>query len=165
MPARGHINFALQSFRIDQLIGKTLDDALAPSGLSPNDFAILSVLRLVAPIRSTQLAEILRMRPTSLSTRLAALQRRRLVRRRRDKLDGRARLVELTRLGDRKVKSCFPAFNAFITSVEQGLGARLGDIQDGLAELERAVEQTASAARGDSVDRNAAPSAASTSRL
>jgi DNA-binding MarR family transcriptional regulator len=142
MPARGHVNFALQVFRINQLVGKSLDDALAASGLDSGDFAVLSLLRLVQPVRSTALAEILRMRPTSLSTRLAALERRRLVRRRRDELDGRARLVELTRLGDGKVQSCFPAFGSFIASVEKQLGGRLGDVQDALAELEHALGET-----------------------
>lgn len=143
MPARGHVNFALQVFRINHLLAKSLDDALAASGLDSGDFAVLSVLRLVQPIRSTALAEILRMRPTSLSTRLAALQRRRLVRRRRDEVDGRARLVELTRLGDRKVQSCVPSFRAFVASVEKRLGGRLGDVQDGLSDLEHALDEKA----------------------
>jgi DNA-binding MarR family transcriptional regulator len=149
MPARGHINFALQTFRINQLLGESLDKALAPSGLGSGDFAILSVLRLVGPIRSTALAEILRMPPTSLSTRLAVLQRRRLVRRRRDELDGRARLVELTSLGDRKVRSCFEPFRSFVESVEARLGGRLGEVQDSLADLERALE---TASRTDAVE-------------
>ncbi len=143
MPTGGHVNFALQVFRVDQLLGRTLDDALSPTGLDSSEFAVLSVLRLVAPIRPTALAEILRIPPTSLSTRLAALERRRLVRRRRDDLDGRARLVELTTLGDRKVRSCFPAFEAFVRDVEQRLGGRLADVQDALEDLERALEQNA----------------------
>jgi DNA-binding MarR family transcriptional regulator len=140
MPARGHVNFALQTFRINQLVGKAMNDALAPAGLGSGDFAILSVLRLVQPIRSTELAEILRMPPTSLSTRLAVLQRRRLVRRHRDESDGRARLVELTKLGERKVLACFEPFRSFITTVEGRLGERLGGVQDALAELERALD-------------------------
>jgi DNA-binding MarR family transcriptional regulator len=151
VPARGHFNFALQVFRVNQLLAKSLDDALAASGLDSGDFAVLSVLRLVQPIRSTELAEILRMRPTSLSTRLAALQRRRLVRRRRDEVDGRARLVELTRLGDRKVQSSVPSFAAFIASFEERLGGRLGDVQDALADLEHALE----APKDDSTSRGA----------
>jgi DNA-binding MarR family transcriptional regulator len=143
VPARGHVNFALQVFRVNQLVGRGIDDALAGVHLDSGDFAVLSVLRLVQPIRSTALAEILRMRPTSLSTRLAALERRRLVRRRRDELDGRARLVEVTRLGERKVLACFEPFQAFVKSVESRLGGRLGDVQDGLAELEVALDDAA----------------------
>jgi len=145
MPTGGHVNVALQVFRVGQLLGRALDQALAPSGLDGRDFAVLSVLRLVAPIQSTALADVLRMPPTSLSTRLAALERRGLVRRRRGDVDGRARLVELTEVGDERVRACFPAFGALVRSVEQRLDSRLADVQNALADLEQALEERVSA--------------------
>jgi DNA-binding MarR family transcriptional regulator len=146
VPVGGHVNVALQVFRTSHLLGQALDDALEPTDLDGDEFAVLSVLRVVQPVGSHALAEILKMPPASLTTRLGKLERRRLVRRRRETSPGRPSSFELTAAGERKVDACYPIFGDFIRTVEGSLGDRLRAVQDALADLERALEKLAAPA-------------------
>ena len=141
MPAGGHVNVALQVFRISQLVGDALDAALEPVELEGDTFAVLSVLRTVQPVRPAELAGVLKMPPTSLSSRLTKLENRKLIRRRPGKSDARARLLELTAQGERKLEACGPIFFAFVRAVEGRLGDRLLAVQDALADLEQVLEE------------------------
>jgi DNA-binding MarR family transcriptional regulator len=141
VPVGGHVNVALQVFRINYLVGQALDEALEPIELDGEEFAVLSVLRVVQPTEARGLAEILKMPSGALSARLAKLERRRLVRHRRDKSAGRGRLFELTALGDRKVQACYPIFGEFVRTIEAKLGPQLRTVQDALGDLELALEQ------------------------
>jgi DNA-binding MarR family transcriptional regulator len=140
VPEGGRVNVALQVFRIGQLVGDALDVALEPVELNGDQFAVLSVLRVWQPIKPAGLADVLKMPSSSLSRRLDRLERQGLLRRRTDESDGRAKVVELTPEGDRKVRACYPLFHEFVLSVEGRLGRRLGAIQDALDELQTALE-------------------------
>jgi DNA-binding MarR family transcriptional regulator len=143
VPVGGHVNVALQAFRVNHLIGLALDEALKPIDLDGEEFAVLSVLRVVQPVQAPELADILKL-PKTLPARLAKLERRRLVRHRLEKSSGRAKLYELTALGDRKVQACYPIFGQFVQTIEAELGERLAAVQDALGDLERVLEDTAS---------------------
>jgi DNA-binding MarR family transcriptional regulator len=141
VPVGGHVNVALQVFRVSQLVGQALDRALEPVDLDGDEFAVLSVLRAVQPVRAHALADVLKMPPASLNRRLTKLERRRLVKRRREKSAPRGSEVELTALGDRKLLACFPIFREFVETVEAALGDRLRTVQDALADLEAVLEK------------------------
>jgi DNA-binding MarR family transcriptional regulator len=152
VPTGGHLNVTLQVFRINHLIGLALDEALKPIELDGEEFAILSVLRVVQPTQVRGLADILKM-PTTLPARLAKLEKRGLVQHRPDKSGGRARLFELTALGDQKVQACYPLFGGFVRAIEARLGDRLPTVQDALGDLELALEALAAERQPDSVAR------------
>lgn len=152
MPVGGHLNVTLQTFRVNHMIGLALDEALKPIELDGEEFAVLSVLRVVQPVQVRELADILKL-PKTLPARLAKLERRRLVRHRSDKSGGRGRLFELTALGDRKVQACHPIFRDFVEAIEERLGDRLPAVQDALGDLELALEQLAAERLPDSVSR------------
>jgi DNA-binding MarR family transcriptional regulator len=152
VPVGGHLNVTLQVFRINHSIGLALDEALKPVELDGEEFAILSVLRVVQPTQVRGLADILKM-PTTLPARLGKLERRGLVRHRPDKSGGRARLFELTARGERQVQACYPIFRDFVQGIEARLGDRLPTVQDALGDLELALEALAAERLPDSVTR------------
>lgn len=129
-------------FALDQQLSDLLGAAMAQSPLSPADFAVTSVLRLTGPIRPTDLATAVGMRPTSLSNYLRRLTEARLVRRRPDPDDGRAALVSLTARGIRLTEACFPAFSVAIETFREQLTAEGIDevtLLDSLEGMSRAL--------------------------
>lgn len=108
-------------FALDHQLSVLLARAMHDSPLTPPDFAVTSVLRLTGPIRPSELAATIGMRPTSLSNYLRQLGNKGLVRRRRDPADGRAVLVSLTAKGVRTTEACFPAFSTAIQSFRRHL--------------------------------------------
>ena len=135
--------------------------------LAPQLFAVTSVLRLTGAVRPTALAEIVGMRPTSLSNHLRRLTESGHVRRRSDPTDGRAALVSLTAKGVRDTEACFPSFGMAIRSFQ---GHLADEGVDELAALEimegmsRALSAATAELAGDgsSIDQTLAASDEST---
>jgi DNA-binding MarR family transcriptional regulator len=117
-------------FALDQQLSLLLSKTMAEAPLSPEDFAVTSVLRLTGPIRPTQLSQTIGMRPTTLSNYLRRLTETGYVQRKRDAADGRAALVSLTRKGIRHTEACFPAFSSAVESFRKHLE------DEGIVELE-----------------------------
>jgi DNA-binding MarR family transcriptional regulator len=133
-------NVLLQIFVVDQLAATLLDRAFAGRALSPGDFALASVIRAFAPITPTELTSFLGISPTTLSSRLARLEERRLVRRRRNPRDGRSYLVEVTALGRLRVEALFPAFGRALQAIRDELGdERLAETMQAMGRLEDAL--------------------------
>jgi DNA-binding MarR family transcriptional regulator len=133
-------NVLLQVFVVDQLGAALLERAFARRALAPGDFAVASVIRAFQPVTPTELSSFLGIPRTTLSSRLARLQKRRLVRRRRNPVDGRSSLIEVTALGRRRVEALFPAFASVLQAIRVHLGDRdLAAVQSALARLEDAM--------------------------
>ncbi len=120
---------------------------MARAPLRPEDFAVTSVLRLTGPIRPTELADLVGMRPTTLSNYLRRLADGGLIRRRDDPRDGRAALVSLTAKGIRRTEACYPAFGVSIELFRRELAAQGVDEAELLAMLEAASRALAAAIR------------------
>jgi hypothetical protein len=58
-------NLVFRTFVVDQLVGALLGDAIAPSGLGPGEFGVLSTMRVVQPVMPSELAAELGMPPSS----------------------------------------------------------------------------------------------------
>ena len=127
LPYRGSF---LLVYAVDQQLGTLLATAMAGCPLTPDEFAVTSVLNLLGPVRPSELSAQTGMRPTTLSNYLRRFEERGLVRRRRDPADGRASLVSLTARGTRQTTACFPAFHQAITSFHDAL------LEEGLTEDE-----------------------------
>ena len=123
-------------FALDQQLSTLLTRAMEDAPLAPQEFAITSVVRLTGPIRPTALAEIVGMRPTSLSNYLRRLAGSGHLRRRADPADGRAALVSLTKKGVRDTEACFPSFGAAISRFQRHLADLGVDEREVLTTLE-----------------------------
>jgi DNA-binding MarR family transcriptional regulator len=120
-----------------------LDEELADSPLTPDEFAVTSVLLLEQPVRPTELAELTGLRPTTLSNYLRRFEAAGVVTRRRDPDDGRASLVELTAEGKAQTEACFPGFGSAIGSFQKALaetGVPELDVVEMLESVSRALD-------------------------
>ncbi len=133
-------------YAVDQQLSTLLHQAMADAPLSPDEFAVTSVLNLTGPVRPTELSAQTGMRPTTLSNYLRRFEERGLVRRRPDPADGRASLVSLTPRGTRQTVACFPGFSAAITAFHDAL------LEEGLTpdELQKYLEIVSRAMTGAS---------------
>lgn len=133
-------------YALDQQLSTLLTRAMEDAPLSPQLFAVTSVLRLTGPVRPTTLAEIVGMRPTSLSNQLRRLTDSGHIRRRPDPADGRAALVSLTAKGVRDTEACFPSFGAALESFQHHLAQEGVDRLAALEMLEGMSRALSSAA-------------------
>ena len=117
-------------FATGRQLGTLLHEEMAGAPLTPDEFAVTSVLRLEQPVRPTDLARLTGLRPTTLSNYLRRFEADGVVTRRRDPDDGRASLVELTAEGVRRTEDCFPAFGSAIGSFQKAL------VEAGVPELD-----------------------------
>ncbi len=134
-------------FRVSAAIRRAMESrVLAADRLSWTSFVVLWVLWVWGEMESRDLAAGVGIsRPTSTGV-VTTLERRGLVRRRRNAPDGRMVRVSLTRAGRRKIEALFPRFNdqesavtAHMTPEDQELLAGL------LRAMLRAVEVTGEA--------------------
>jgi DNA-binding MarR family transcriptional regulator len=112
------LHFA-NSQKLTSLLTRAFTDSQAP--LTPDEFAVYSLLRLVHPTTPTRLAHDLGMRASTLSHYLRRMEATGHLSRRPNPEDGRSSLIELTAAGVAATLACFAAFEAAITSFRQHL--------------------------------------------
>jgi DNA-binding MarR family transcriptional regulator len=138
---REHPNVLLQSFAIQNLSRELLQRAFAGLPLDPRDWGVLSVLRAFGPQTPTALAAFLGMAPTTLSSTIARLSRRRLVRKRRNPDDGRSYLLEVGARGEALIDRVGPSFRDVLERVNAELGEEREDVLDAQAVLTEALRR------------------------
>jgi DNA-binding MarR family transcriptional regulator len=132
-------NVLFQSFVNGQLMRTLMERTFGAHGASVEDYGLLSAIGLWGPITPTELASRVGMRPTTLSSALARLERRGHVRREPHPTDRRSHRVELAEAGDRVWKEGWPALRESVAQVERQLGDEHGDVLDRLRRLEQAM--------------------------
>jgi DNA-binding MarR family transcriptional regulator len=137
-------NVLFRLFILGQLADDLLDQAMRRQSLGSNDFAVQSAIRAFQPITPTVLAALLGMRPTTLSSYLRRLEARRQIRRRPNPDDGRSSLLEVTKIGDRKVNAAFPALRGSIARVHEQLDYSSEELDLALDRLEDALRRVLS---------------------
>jgi DNA-binding MarR family transcriptional regulator len=138
---REHPNVLLQAFAIQNLSRELLQRAFAGVPIDPREWGVLSILRVFGPQTPTALAAFLGMAPTTLSSLIARLARRRLVRRRRNPSDGRSYLLEVTARGEAVFQAAGPRFQAALEQVDAALGERRDAALDGQDALTEALRK------------------------
>jgi DNA-binding MarR family transcriptional regulator len=131
-------NVLLQVFRTGQAVGQLLRHALAGTGVSADEWAVLSVVGLFGPLSPTALADELRVPPTSISRHVARLADAGLVRRTANPQDGRSYLIELTPRGRDEVETISPRFRSIVGELRAR--APVDEIEAALVELEDAAK-------------------------
>jgi DNA-binding MarR family transcriptional regulator len=132
-------NVLFRLFILGQLADDLLSRAMFGQRLNPNDFAVQSAIRAFQPVTPTRLAALLGMPPTTLSSYLKRLEARRQIRRRPNPADGRSRLLEVTKIGDRNVAAASPALRESIARVHEQLDYDPKELDLALDRLEDAL--------------------------
>lgn len=131
-------NVLLQVFRTSQAVGGLLRHAVAGTGVSADEWAVLSVIGLLGPLSPTALADQLRVPPTSISRHVARLAEARLVGRAPNPADGRSYLLELTDDGRSRMEIIAPRFREIV--VDLRARAPVDEIEASLVALEEAAK-------------------------
>jgi DNA-binding MarR family transcriptional regulator len=124
---------------LGQLSNDLLDQAMLRLKLNPNDFAVQSAIKAFQPITPTQLATLLGMRATTLSSHLSRLEARGQIKRRRNPADRRSTLLEVTKAGDRNVVAAFPALRGSVARIHEHLDYSPEELDLALDRLEDAL--------------------------
>jgi DNA-binding MarR family transcriptional regulator len=137
-------NVLFRLFILGQLANDLVDTAMRREKLNPNGFAVASAVRAFQPITPTELASLLGMPPTTLSSYLRRLEARRHLKRRPNPDDGRSSLLELTKLGERYVVAGFPALRGSVARVQEHLDYPAEELDLALDRLEDAMRRALS---------------------
>lgn len=117
-----------------------LDEALAPSGLTADEFAVYSVLS-AGPLTPSEVAEWVSAPLTTVSSYVKRFERRGHVRRVPNPDDGRSYRVQLTRAGVRAHERAGSAFLPVLDEVRRALGRTEGPVRAALASLQGTLRQ------------------------
>jgi DNA-binding MarR family transcriptional regulator len=109
--------------RSARAITQLYDHILAPSGLRATQYTLLTVVRRTGGLTFSGLAELLGMDRTTLTRNLRPLERDGLVKIETG-ADRRVRLVQLTRLGERKHEAAEPLWTRAHNTVINGIGEK-----------------------------------------
>jgi len=137
-------NVLFRLYILNQLAADLLDSAMIRRKLDPRDFAAASAIRAFQPITPTQLSSLLGTAPTTLSSQLARLERKKQIKRRRNPEDGRSTLIELTKAGEKKVLASIPTLRESIARVSEHLDYPLEELDLALDRLEDALRAVVS---------------------
>ena len=108
-------------YRVERHLRTRLDQAMAAHGITTPQYVALSILRERDGLSNAQLARWTYVTPQAMSLVLAALERRRLVRRRQDPRHRRVLQVSLTARGQQILDECDRAMNIIEADMLQGL--------------------------------------------
>ncbi len=116
-----------------------LDAELAPAGLTADEFALYSALHLAETVTPSQLAELLAIPPTTVSTHIRRLERRGDLARVTNPADRRSALLRLTPAGETAYRRAGALFAPIYNRVAQALALPAPEVQAALAALNDAV--------------------------
>jgi DNA-binding MarR family transcriptional regulator len=126
-----------------------LDHALAPTGLSADEFGLYSVLTSAETLTPTDLARWMSAPTTTVSSYIKRLESRGHAVRERNPNDGRSFVVRLTPAGRRAHNAAGAAFLPVLDDLVQVLGAREPATRKTLQLLRSSIETVYRARTGD----------------
>ena len=130
-------NVLLQMFRTGQAVRELLARALSGTGVTPDEFAVLSVIGVLGSASPTALAAWLRIPPTTVSRYVAGFVGSGLAVRTPNPSDGRSYLLELTESGRAVTSEVAPRVREAIEQLRERVA--VDEIEAALVELEQAV--------------------------
>ena len=141
-------NVLIQMFRTVQAVRELVSEAVSGTGVTPDEYAVLSSIGYLKQVSPTELAARLRLPPTTISRYVAGLVDSGLAVRTPNPDDGRSYLLELTDDGRAVIATVQPRFRATLDRLRER--AALDQIEAALIELElaaRAVSVDSTATR------------------
>lgn len=135
------ISLSFDVFAVSQRLGAYLDRALAGTGIRPAEYAVYSLMLEAGPRTPSELAAMLGVPPSTLSTYLAAMLARGDARRIPNPADGRSVRVVLTDRGRAVVRRVNPPFSDAQRTLEASLDRPVDEVRATLLELGEAIER------------------------
>jgi DNA-binding MarR family transcriptional regulator len=152
-PPQRRISLPFEIFATSQRLGTYLDRALEGTGIRPAEYAVYSLMLEAGPRTPSELAAMLGMPISTLSTYLSAMLGRGDARRIPNPADGRSVRVVLTDRGRGVIRAVNPPFTRALVAFEAGLDRPLTDVRAVLAEIVEAIERAETGLRvGDETD-------------
>jgi DNA-binding MarR family transcriptional regulator len=133
-------NVLFDVWLVSRAVTGLLDVALAPSGLTADEFGIYSVLTSKESMTPSELARWMSAPPTSVSSYVKRLEGRGHLRRKRNPDDGRSFVLSLTAAGRKAHQAAGEQFLPVLAQVEEALGRRQPSVRDALADLRVALD-------------------------
>lgn len=144
------ISLSFDVFAVNQRLGAYLDRALEGTGVRPAEYAVYSLMLEAGPRTPTELAGMLGVPPSTLSTYLGAMLGRGDARRIPNPVDGRSVRVVLTDRGRAVVRQVNPAFTRAHRLLEGSLERPVDEVQAVLIQLGESIERAAQALESES---------------
>jgi DNA-binding MarR family transcriptional regulator len=135
------VNVLFSVWLVSRSTADLLDHVLAPAGLSPDEFAIYSVLTATPAMTPTELARWMAAPPTTVSSYVKRLEARGHVERQPSAKDRRSYQVRLTEAGRRVHGRAAASFAPALDLVLEALGPRREDVLAALLDLRSALDE------------------------
>jgi DNA-binding MarR family transcriptional regulator len=130
-------NVLIQMFRTVQAVRGLVSEAVSGTGVTPDEYAVLSTIGVLGPVAPTELAARLRLPPTTISRYVRRLIGSGLAARTPNPADGRSYLLELTTSGRAVTSQVAPRIRETLDLLAEH--ASVDDIASSLVDLERAA--------------------------
>ncbi len=135
---RGNVLFDV--WLVSRATTALIDQAVRPSGLDADEFAIYSVLTASEGMTPTELARWMAAPATTVSSYVKRFERRGHVRRVANPGDGRSYQLELTSAGRQVHRRAGELFGPVLQRVTEGVGSGVADTHRRLRDLHRVLE-------------------------
>jgi DNA-binding MarR family transcriptional regulator len=130
-------NVLLQMFRTGQAVHELMLAAVTGTGITSNEYAVLSAIGVLRSVSPTELAALLRVPPTSISRHVARMVDAGLAVRSPNPADRRSYLLELTQEGRGVVRTIAPRIRTLLEHLRAR--ADVDEIEGALVQLEEAA--------------------------
>jgi DNA-binding MarR family transcriptional regulator len=132
----------IRARQASRILGKIFDDALRPLGIQSSQLPLLCAAALGGESGASisVLARGIAIDPTTLTRAIRPLEKARLLRVARSPEDARARIVFLTRSGERLIETVYPVWQRALKEVQATFGAK--QIDELRAQLANIVAST-----------------------
>ncbi len=144
---RRDLSLLFDFFVTGQRIRRVLSDAMAPSGMKPDEYAVYSLLFEKAPMTATEMADFLGMPLTTVLDYLKAMSAAGHLRRIPHPDDGRAVQLRLSARGVAAHQRAHDRFDVVYQELVRSLPIPVDRLRDALAALDRAVQEVSVEAR------------------
>src|SRR6478752_9052394 len=140
-PPQRRISLSFDIFAVSQRLGTYLDRALEGTGVRPAEYAVYSLMLEAGPRTPSELAGMLGMPLSTLSTYIGAMLGRGDAKRIPNPSDGRSVRVVLTDRGRGVVRMVNPPFTRALIALEANLDTPVGEVRTTLRGILEAIER------------------------
>ena len=141
-PPQRRISLPFDIFLVNQRLGAYLDRALAGTGIRPAEYAVYSLMLEAGPRTPSELASMLGMPLSTLSTYVGTLLDRGHARRIPNPADGRSVRIVLTDRGRGVVRMVNPPFARALDTLEANLDRPVDEVREVVLGILDALERS-----------------------
>jgi len=142
MPRRADVSLLFDFFVVSQRLRRVLADALAESGMRPDEYAVYSLLFEKGPLTATEMAEFMAMPLTTVLDHVRAMTAAGHLVRTSHPFDGRATQLSLSRRGLAAQERANAHWEVVRKQIEEGLALPIPRIRQALRALDESVSKS-----------------------